>query len=255
MFSLSCRLIVLGDETVMKSVVRQQPEHNQVLEIMPLQIEFAVQLPDVPVQPETLLLIDLEIQESSVDLSVVSQLVLNDLGATAQILRLAAREYGNAEGHPTRIEDCISDIGLNACMEAVSARVVTHDFRHKAIAEIWAHSREIAQYSKLIAEETSEINPDEAYLVGLFHAIGLLPSVLGWDGCGTGIADRWLMGLKLARKWSLPGFVVESFREKQLAGCQTVWPEIVQQAHWCARRRSVPCTYFNDIGPQLLHVV
>lgn len=239
----------------MKCVFPNQAALNQVVEMQPLQIEFAHHLPDVPVQPETLLLIDLEIQESSVDLRAVSQLVLNDLGATVQILRLAALEYGNAEGCPTRIEDCISDLGLAACMEAVSARTVAHDFRHRAIAETWAHSREIAHYSKLIAEETPEVNPDEAYLVGLFHAIGLLPSVLGWDGSETSATDYSLMGFKLARKWSLPRFVVEYFRESQMAGYQTLWPEIVQKAHWRASRPSIQGPYLNDLHPQLLHVV
>ncbi len=239
----------------MKCVFPNQAALNQVVEMQPLQIEFARHLPDVPVQPETLLLIDLEIQESSVDLRAVSQLVLNDLGATVQILRLAALEYGNAEGCPTRIEDCISDLGLDACMEAVSARTIARDFRHRAIAETWAHSREIAHYSKLIAEETPEVNPDEAYLVGLFHAIGLLPSVLGWDGSETSATDCSLTGFKLARKWSLPRFVVEYFNETQRSGYQALWPEIVQQAHWRACRPSIQCPNLNDLRPQLLHVV
>ena len=228
---------------------------NQPAGIQPLQIEFAHHLPDVPVQPKTLLLIDLEIKESSVDLRVVSQLVLNDLGATVQILRLAAREYGNAEGCPTRIEDCISDLGLNACMEAVSVRAAARDFRHQALAETWAHSREIAQYSKLIAEDTPEINPEEAYLVGLFHGIGWLPSVLGWDVSEAGATNSSLIGFKLAIKWSLPRFVLEYFRETQRASCQTLWTEIVQKAHWRANRPISQCADPSDIRPQILHLV
>lgn len=239
----------------MKCIFPNPAGLNHVVEMQPLQIELAHHLPNVPVLPETLLLIDLEIQESSVDLRAVSQLVLNDLGAAVQILRLAALEYDKAEGCPTRIEDCISDLGLDACMEAVSGRTIVRDFRHKAIAETWAHSREIANYSKLIAEETPEVNPDEAYLVGLFHAIGLLPSLLGWDGSETSATDCSLTGLKLSKKWSLPCFVAEYFRETQRSGYQTLWPKIVQQAHWRARRPSIQCPNLNDLRPQLLHVV
>jgi HD-like signal output (HDOD) protein len=238
-----------------KSVVSQKEMSDQVVKTQSLQFEFADHLPDVPVQPETLLLIDLEMQESSVDLRVLSQLVLNDLGATLQVLRLAAHEYRNAEICPTRIEDYISDLGLDACMEAVSARTVARDFRHRAIVETWAHSREIAHCSMLIAGETQEVNPDEAYLVGLFHAIGLLPSVLGWDGCGASTTDYSQRGFKLARKWSLPRFVVEYFRETQMAGSRTLWPAIVEKAHWRAGGPSIPCTYRNDLHLQLLRVV
>ena len=56
-------------------------------------------LPAVPVMPETLLLLDLVAQEPTVDLRGMSQLVLDDMGATLQILRLAGREYGNSPTH------------------------------------------------------------------------------------------------------------------------------------------------------------
>ncbi len=239
---------------MMKSVLPNQAALYQMVERYPLQVELAAHLPDVPVQLETLLLLELEFQEPSVDLRVVSQLVRNDLGATLQILRLVAMEYGNAEGRPTRIEDCIADLGVDACIEAVSARTVARDGRHRIIAEIWAHSREIAQYSKFIAEDIPEVNPDEAYLVGLFHSIGLLPSALGWEGGETGAKDTAAVGFKLARKWSLPRFVLEYFGGTAIAGTHMLWSEIVQTAHWRASRPSVPCSYRMDLRPQLLHV-
>jgi HD-like signal output (HDOD) protein len=226
-------------------------DRNPVAERPLLQVEFAHHLPGVPVLPATLLLLDLEVQEPCVDLRLISQLVLSDLGATVQILQLAGREYGNAEGCPTRIEDCISDLGLHACMEALSAETVAHDSRYKAIVETWAHSREIAQYSNLIAEEMPEVNPGEAYLVGLFHAIGSLPAVLGWDGSKTEAVDSALLGLKLAQKWSLPHFVLEFF-ETHMTGCQTLWSEILRTAHRRASRSSIDCPFSNDIRPLLL---
>lgn len=245
-----------GDGTVMnKSVFQAQAGRNAVSEIQPMQFDFAQCLPDVPVLPETLLLLDLEIQESCVDLRVISQLVLNDLGAAVQILRLAGSEYGYAEGRPTRIADCISDLGLHACMEAVSAQTVTRDRRSKGIAEIWAHSREIAHYSKLIAAEMPEVNPEEAYLVGLFHTIGSLPTVLRWDGSEAAANDAAHRGFKLAGKWSLPHFVLEFFCERQMAGRPSLWPEIVRMAHRRASSSAIKCPSINNIRPRLLHTV
>jgi HD-like signal output (HDOD) protein len=110
-------------------------------------------MPEIPVLPETLMRLELEIHERSVDLRAISDAVLSDLGATLQILHLAGREYGHSEGRPTRIEDCIADLGLRACMGAVSAQTVIHPHRHKDINAIWAHSSEIARYAKLKAEE------------------------------------------------------------------------------------------------------
>jgi HD-like signal output (HDOD) protein len=60
-------------------------------------------------------------------------------------------------------------------------------------------ARKSLQISKQIAEESQEVNPGEAYLVGLLHAIGILPAVLGWAASKHGVSDFALAGFKLAR--------------------------------------------------------
>jgi HD-like signal output (HDOD) protein len=208
-------------------------------------------LPDVPIFPEILLRLDLEVQTPCVDLRAISQLVLGDLGATLQILRLAGREYGNNQDHPIRIEDCISDLGLDACLEAVSAQTQAHDRLYETIAETWAHAREIAWYSQRVAEEMSEVNPEDAYLVGLLHGIGSLPTLLGWSASQTGAIDFELEGFRLAKQWWLPRCVVEFFSHKHMPGHSTVWQEIVRSAHHRANRSSVFCPFEQEMRPML----
>jgi hypothetical protein len=205
--------------------------------------------------PETLLRLELEAQERCVDLRGISEVVLSDLGATVQILRLSALECGNTDRQLTRIEDCISGLGLSACLEAVSAQAVARDSRYDAIAETWAHSREIAHFSRLAAEDTPEVNPDEAYLVGLLHTIGLLPHVLGWSGGASKSMDPAYTGLLIARQWSLPQFAVEYFRELHADGSATPWPEIVHQAHRSASGSSRNCPLEQRTRPQLYRAV
>ncbi len=205
---------------------RKQPVHDQAF-----QIASYPDLPDIPALPETLLLLDLMIQEPCVDLREMAELVLWDLGATLQILRLAGREYGDAEQRPTRIEDCISALGLEACVDAVSARTVARDHRREAIAAFWTYSREIAKYSKLTGEELPGIDPEEAYLTGLLHGIGALPAILGWDCPEWHSVDGPGAGFLLAKRWALPMCVVESQFELQLTGRDTQWTGIVQTAH------------------------
>jgi HDOD domain len=202
-------------------------------------------MPEIPVLSETLLRLDLEIQEPCVDLCVISDAVLNDLGATLQILRLAGREYGHAKTRPTRIEDCIADLGLRACMGAVSVQTVLRARRHEDIGAIWAHSREIAHYAKLVAEEMPRVNPDEAYLVGLLHEVGSLPDVLGWNKKKSGAANTAHVGFGLVNRWALPDFVLQFFSELHRGGRETYWSEIMR----CAHRRASRCS-FDRIVPQ-----
>jgi hypothetical protein len=226
-----------------------QARRNIPIECQPLRVEVAHDLPAIPVLPQTLLLLDLTVQQACVDLRAMSQLVLADLGAALQILRLAGREYANAEGRPARIEDCISDLGLEACFAAVSAATVTCDGRQHAIAEVWAHSRAIAQHSKLVAQEMPDIDPEEAYLAGLFHSIGLLPGLLGWRGAGA--AEGAIAGLRLAKKWSLPRCVTEFFSETHLLGDAAQWSGIVQKAHYRANRSPINCPFEHGLRPHL----
>ena len=83
---------------------------RQVVILRPMQVAAGSD-PAIPIMQETLLLLDLAAQESSVDLREMSQLVLDDLGATLQILRLAGREYDNSHDRPLR----------NICKVAVPA--------------------------------------------------------------------------------------------------------------------------------------
>ena len=82
-------------------------------------------LPDVPVMPGTLLLLDLGAQEERVDLHEMTRVVLSDPGATIQILRMVGRDRSFGEERPSRVEDCISVLGVQACLEAVSRRTVS----------------------------------------------------------------------------------------------------------------------------------
>lgn len=216
------------------------------------QPELVQDFPDVPVLPETLLLMDLRVHDRIVDLRDLSQLVLGDLGATLQILRLAGREYGASEDRPHRIEECIADLGLQACLKAAASLTVIRDSRYGTILESWAHAREIAQYCRLLADENAGgVNPDEAYLTGLFHGLGELPALLGWQWSGRGKKDGAHVGLKLAEQWALPPCVREYFREMYIPGYGSQWSGLVQTAHLLARRSSIHCPLDEALTPQL----
>lgn len=225
--------------------------YNPITEFQPWQFDYSDDLPALPVLPETLLLLELEAQERSIDLRRVTELILSDLGATLQILRLAGREHACAEFRPTRIEDCIVDLGVDVCLEALSAHTVSRHSGQSTIAETWAHAREIAVHSRQIAEESQDVDPSEAYLTGLLHAIGLLPAVLGWAASKHGVSDFSLAGFKLAKKWSLAPFVVKFLSEVNEELCTTPLPEIVREAHRRADRSTVQCPLDQGFGPIL----
>jgi hypothetical protein len=233
-----------------KNALPTNIRRNPLTDRQPVQIDSAQDFPDIPVLPETMLFLDLLVQEPCINLREMSQLVLADLGATLQILRLAGREFGHAEGRPVRMEDCISDLGVQECLEVVSRKMLPRDDSQHEIAQLWAHAREIAHHARLIGEEMSDVNPEEAYLAGLLHIICLLPPLLGWRK--TGANDGLLVGLMLSKRWCLPHCVTELFSELHPIDYATRFQGIVRKAHENAGQTTIPCPLGNAVRLSLV---
>lgn len=194
------------------------------------QFELVRDLPDVPVLSETLLMMELMVHSRSVDLREISQLILGDLGAALQVLRLAGRESCFIEELPTRIEDCISGLGMQACLEAMSRRVISRSAVRSELMETWIHARNVAEAARSLADEFC-VNPEDAYLVGLFHSIGSLPSALGWWQTPPIAGHPDAVGMRMAQAWSLPRCVADYFAAHWSSTEANLWRELVQRAH------------------------
>jgi len=197
-------------------------------------------LPDVPVLPETLLVMELHHSENSVDLRGFSEAVLGDVGATIRILRMIGQESGGSDHQPERIEDCVADLGAEACMRIAMQGMLSGAEHHDEIVEVWGHSTEIARHCRQLAEEKYGFNPSQAYLAGLLHDIGALPGILGW-GQSDLSGDYALSALKLAMRWCFPGFLKSYFYEAYLPGENPQWTAMMTEAHLAADRTWAWC--------------
>lgn len=205
------------------------------------EVGFIRDLPDIPVLPETLLLMELAARDRAVDLDRISNVILSDLGATSQVFRLAARECGTPTECPRRIEDCVSSLGLQACLDAMSKRSLARSSRCSVVLDTWAHARDIAGISRSLAEQMNgNLMPEDAYLVGLFHVLGSMPAVLGWDWVSRRSGDEYHAGLRIADAWSLPKCVLEYFSARQACKEQSHWTEMVDRAHLLSIASSTP---------------
>jgi HD-like signal output (HDOD) protein len=193
------------------------------------QFELVRDLPDVPVLSETLLMMELMVHSRSVDLREISQLILSDLGAAIQVLRLAGNESCAIEELPTRIEDCISGLGMEACLEAMSRRVISRGSVCSELMATWIHARNVAEAARSLADDF-RVNPEDAYLVGLFHGIGSLPSALGWWQTPPIAGHPDAVGMRMAQAWSLPLCVAEYFAPQRSTDAN-LWRELIQRAH------------------------
>jgi HD-like signal output (HDOD) protein len=200
---------------------------------------FADGLPSIPVLPETFLAIELLVQNHWVDLNEIAQLVLSDMGATLQVFRLMAEESGD---RCQRIEDCISSLGPRACLEAIEQGFQQGGLLDRSMSAVWRHAREIAEHARLVAEAgDSPMTPDEAYLAGLLHPLGILPSLLAWDEPDLAL-DQALVGLRLSARWALPESVRNLFCSAFIPGQDPYRLQLIRDAHRLSGSSSPWCT-------------
>jgi hypothetical protein len=196
-----------------------------------LQFDLLRELPEVPVISGTLLSMELVTCQHCVDLAQVSQLVLSDLGATLQILRRAGREAETGHDCLERVEDCISWLGLEGCLEAMFEFPITRSTHFATILTAWDRAREIAVVSKFVAEKFAlNVASEDAYLVGLANGIGKLPGILEWDWMSESSGNSDLTGLRMAEAWHLPHCIVDYFLDRLAGKTQTQWTMMVDCA-------------------------
>lgn len=191
-------------------------------------------LDEVPVMLATVLGLNMLLQEPSIDLQRVSELILNDVGATIKMLRLVGKESDWAAEHPRRMVDCIASLEVDAWFGPLSARTFSCDLEHSAMSEFWEHSRLVAQYAQLVAESIDDICPEDAYLVGLLHGTRELPSVLRWSDCGRDAAS---VDALAAIEGTLPPFVLTGLQSGIDSTHPSSWSVILTAAHELASIR------------------
>lgn len=190
-------------------------------------------LDDIPAMSATVLGLEILLHEPCIDLQMASELVLSDVGATIQILRLIGREHEFATEHPCRMGDCLASLDASTWFDAISARTFACDREHAATSALWNHCRLVAQYAQLVAESLEGISPEEAYLAGLLHDIGAIPKVLSWPNEGRDGRESAL----LAMEGSLPLFVLSAIQSMNDSCSSSTWKIVLTSAHELAGAR------------------
>lgn len=226
---------------------------NASRSVRPWLVSSSARQVEIPVLPQTLLLADLELDEFRVDLESLSQLILSDLGATLRILRASADGDAGAHGEVFRIADRICEMGLDACRAALFASCSQERISVGAL-HLWTHSREIGCKARSIAEQTNGMHPEQAYLVGLLHAIEELPSALGWKYGSQRRTIAAFGELRLAEEWRLPACFQEFVRERTSCG-EGPWTELIRAAHFPSGSVSEAWVSKSEIRPLLPQAV
>ena len=108
------------------------------------------------------------------------EIVTHDLALSARILRVVNSAFYGLPGRVGSIDRAIVMLGLNAVKNIAIAASLTRVFRGGRISrkfsarDLWMHSVGVGVASKLTIEAMGMALPDEAFVAGLIHDIGLV---------------------------------------------------------------------------------
>lgn len=126
----------------------------------------------------------------------LNKLISNDPALCARILKVVNSAFYGLPGQIGSINRAIVLLGLNAVKNIVIAASLAKLFRggrvspHFSAKDLWTHSIGVGVMSKLIVGRLQNALPDEAFLAGLIHDMGILVELQAFRDPLVEIAER-----------------------------------------------------------------
>lgn len=191
--------------------------------------EIAGKTIEIATLPEVTMRIIEVVQDPRSTAHDLHKIVSNDPALSARVLRVVNSAFYGLPGQIGSIDRAIMLLGLNAVKNIAIAASLTKMFNQKVPCDdfsgkdLWTHSAAVGAANKLITTAIGLALPDEAFLAGLIHDLGLVallqcyndkvPEVV--DAVRAGVpfrtaeekiigADHQEIGMALAAKWKFP---------------------------------------------------
>jgi HD-like signal output (HDOD) protein/CheY-like chemotaxis protein len=169
-----------GDPKLLLKKVRKLVTLRQT-RLLPEMVEMICGLDRLPSVPK----VYCEIVEASAkpecDLRDIADAISQDAATGAKVLQLANSAFFGLRGEVSSILDAVSYLGVETVRYLVLMVGVCEQFRSTRFSpgfvdKVWAHSVQVANLSRLIAEteHTSLALAEQAYVGGLMHDVGKL---------------------------------------------------------------------------------
>lgn len=145
-------------------------------ELSDAQIQRILQGIKVPPQPQILVDLQMEQVMPDPDLNRISELISQDVGLAGTILKVVNSPFYGLKNHISSVSQAVNLIGLSGVINLVNGLSIKSQMSDETIVNMnrfWDTATDIAQVSTLVAKQTGYPNPDNAYLLGLFHNCGI----------------------------------------------------------------------------------
>ena len=130
----------------------------------------------IPPQPQILVDIQMEQAMPDPDMRRIADLIRKDPALAGTMLKIVNSPFFGARQSITDIRQAVERLGLNLVfniLAGLSIKGALSDSSIVALTRFWDSAIDLAQACMLLAKHFKMRNPDEAYLLGLFHNCGI----------------------------------------------------------------------------------
>lgn len=213
---------------------------------------------DLPTLPVIALEINRMLANDSTSVDFLSKTIGKDQAIVSKLLKLVNSSFFGVRSKVTTVQEAVVRLGFNSVRNVVVSVSVFEslvldnaediDFN---IEDFWTHSLAVAMTSRYLSEESGIQDPDDCFVAGLLHDIGLIiiarffPDVLVkilrhvkeqnvsiYDAEKETIPLRHnKIGEIIAKKWQLPPAVCDTLKYHHTPNKGAVNPELVTLVH------------------------
>lgn len=177
---------------------------------------------ELPAFPDAVLRIQRALQSPETNAADIVDIMASDPALAARMLQLAnSPAFRAATGEITDLRAAVSRLGFNMvrtaavefAMRQLRRTDVTSEAAKSEIRTIWHDSLQVAAVCYVVAKHYTNVNPDQALLTGLLHALGRLYVVMRAEGGPKvsaeelrEVAASWqaTIGKAILESWGLP---------------------------------------------------
>ena len=221
-----------------------QEEDEEAAIITEIQREFNHNEVDLPSMPEVALKINKAIQDETLDIQKIADIIQIDPMISARAVQVAnSAMYAGSQSVQT-IKRAVQRIGLRA-MRAIVMSVTIRNLYNphsplikKRMKTYYHHSLRVGVLSRAIAKKVKGFDPEQAFLAGLIHDIGIVPILIRADDHNelkdnadlleTLIKDLKIsVGAMLLKQWNFEAELITVVEDAEN------WERKISQADYC----------------------
>ncbi len=135
----------------------------------------------LPTLPEVALRVRDAVEDEHSTVNDIAGIIATDAAISARLIQVVNSPLYRGRDPIDRLPMVVNRLGSRLVRNLVTSQVMkqmfqaTTDYVDKKLRAVWEHSVEVASISRVLANQFSRVQPEQAMLAGLLHDIGTLP--------------------------------------------------------------------------------